>query len=253
MKSGFYNMDCMEGMSKFPDKFFDLAIVDPPYGIGLQSMNYTKAEKRKTYGHMAAKRRDYIRTDTWDIRPSQDYFDELMRVSKHQVIWGGNYFSDMLPPSKSFICWDKRCNNEMTNAFADCEVAWTDAGVARMFRYIWNGMMQGKSIDEGYITKGNKTLNEKRIHPTQKPVALYTWILRTYAKPGYRILDTHVGSASSLIACYRAGFEYWGFEIDIEYFRIANERLESEKSQINVFSIDEEPLSNVSINDLIIP
>ena len=202
---GFYNMDCMEGMKQFPDKYFDLAIVDPPYGIGVMSMTYTKSGAVRTHGHSAAKRRDYRKQSEWDIKPDQAYFDELFRVAKRKIIWGGNYFSNMLPPSKSFIVWDKRCNDAMKNDFADCEYAWADYGVARMFRFVWNGMIQG-----------NMKNKEERFHPTQKPVALYEWILHNYAKPGDKILDTHVGSASSLVACENNGFQYVGFEIDNE-------------------------------------
>ena len=119
---GYYNLDCMDGMREFPDKYFDLAIVDPPYGIGVMTMTYTKEGSERKYGHMAAKRKDYKRQSEWDIKPDRAYFDELSRVCKRKIVWGGNYFSDMLPPSKSFICWDKRCNDAMRNAFADCNM-----------------------------------------------------------------------------------------------------------------------------------
>lgn len=130
----------------------------------------------------------------------------------------------MIPPSKSFIVWDKRCNDAMRNDFADCEYAWADYGVARMFRFVWNGMIQG-----------NMKNKEERFHPTQKPVALYEWILNNYAKPGDKILDTHVGSASSLIACHNLGFQYVGFELDPDYFKAASDRLEAVKSQTSIF------------------
>ena len=199
---GYYNMDCMAGMKEFPDQYFDLAIVDPPYGIGYD----TQAEKSggQQSGKSKAKKRMY-HGGGWDIKPSKEYFEELLRVSKKQVIWGGNYFIDYLPPSKSFICWDKRCDDAIINNFADCEFAWCseNLGVARMFRYLWAGMLQG-----------NMKNKEERFHPTQKPVALYKWILNTYAHEGDKILDTHVGSASSLIACEDMGYKYVGFEID---------------------------------------
>ena len=136
---------------------------------------------------------------------------------------GGNYFTDYLPPSKGFVCWDKRCTDQMINKFADCEYSWLSngLGVARMFRYLWNGMLQG-----------NMKNKDQRIHPTQKPVALYKWILTNYAKPGDKILDTHVGSASSLIACYDMGFDYVGFEIDEEYYQQSMARLDEVKAQI---------------------
>lgn len=229
---GFYNMDCMEGMALFPDKFFDLAIVDPPYGIGCLSMNYTKSGAVRTHGHAEAQRRDYRKQQDWDIKPSEAYFAELQRVSKAQIIWGENYFSDMLQPSKSFIIWDKRCNDNMVNDFADCEYAWMSngMGVARIFRYVWNGMLQG-----------NMKNKEQRFHPTQKPVALYEWLLNRYAKAGDTILDTHVGSASSLIACRNTNHKYVGFEIDEDYYRLAKDRLDRESAQANLWEYGLKP------------
>lgn len=219
-----YNIDCMEYMRTLPDKAFDLAVVDPPYGIGVMSMNYTKSGAVRTHGHCAAKRRDYRRQSEWDIKPEKEYFDELFRVSKRKIIWGGNYFSDMLPPSKSFIVWDKRCTDEMRNDFSDCEFAWCDYGVARMFRYVWKGMIQG-----------NMKSKEERFHPTQKPVALYAWIFSRYAKPGQKILDTHLGSGSSRIAAYDAGLDFVGCEIDPDYFKAQEERYQDHIAQMSLF------------------
>lgn len=215
-----YNMDCMEYMRTLPDKAFDLAVVDPPYGIGVMSMNYTKSGAIRTHGHSAAKRRDYRKQSEWDIKPGKEYFYELFRVAKRKIIWGGNYFSDMLPASKSFIVWDKRCTDEMRNDFSDCEYAWRDYGVARMFRYVWNGMIQG-----------NMKAKEERFHPTQKPVALYAWIFANYAKPGDKILDTHLGSGSSRIAAYDAGLDFAGCEIDKEYFDLQEQRFQAYAAQ----------------------
>lgn len=225
-----YLADCMEAMKEFPDKFFDIAIVDPPYGIGLMSMNYTTSGAVRNHGYTAAVRRDYRKQSEWDKKPDKSYFDELFRVSRNQIIWGGNYFTDCLPPSKSFVVWDKRCSDNMRNDFSDCELAWMSSGmgVARVYRYVWNGMIQGNMKDK-----------EDRFHPTQKPVSLYQWLLHNYAKPGFKVLDTHAGSASSLIACHRAGLEAWGFEIDQEYFSKAKERLEREKNQVNLFELME--------------
>lgn len=218
---GYYNMDCMTGMREFPDNYFDLAIVDPPYGLGYDTMAEKNGGQQSKNG--AAKKRNY-HGGGWDIKPSKAYFDELMRVSKNQVVWGGNYFTDCLPPSKSFVCWDKRYTG-LVRSFADCEYAWCSEqlGVARMFRYVWDGMIQG-----------NMKNKEDRIHPTQKPVALYKWILDNYAKPGDKILDTHVGSASSLIACEDFGFQYVGFEIDANYYRLGQERLERNRAQMTI-------------------
>ena len=119
-----YNCDCMEFMKALPDKFFNLAIVDPPYGIGVMSMNYTNSGAVRTPGYSAARRKDYRKQSKWDIAPDKEYFVELFRISKNQIIWGGNYFSEMIPASKSFVCWDKRCIDSMSNDFSDCEYAW---------------------------------------------------------------------------------------------------------------------------------
>ena len=226
MESKAFNMDCMEGMKQYPDKYFDLAVVDPPYGIGVMSMNYTKSGAIRTHGRAAAKRRDYRKQGEWDIAPSKEYFEQLFRVSKKQIIWGGNYFSDLLPPSNGFICWDKRVNDQMTNDFADCELAWISEGlgVARMFRYCWNGMIQGDMKNK-----------ENRFHPTQKPVALYRWIYQHYAKPGMKILDTHLGSGSSRIAAYDAGLDFVGYEIDKDYFTKQEQRFADYTAQTNLF------------------
>lgn len=221
-----YNMDCMEGMKQYPDKYFDLAVVDPPYGIGVMSMNYTKSGAIRTHGYAAAKRMDYRKQGEWDVKPSREYFDELFRVSSKQIIWGGNYFSDVLPPSKGFICWDKRVNDQMTNDFSDCEYAWISGGlgVARMFRYCWNGMIQGDMKNK-----------EERFHPTQKPKALYDWIFKLYANPGMKILDTHLGSGSSRIAAYDAGLDFVGYEIDKFYFDKQEERFNAHTAQQSLF------------------
>ncbi|MFT3952761.1 MAG: DNA methyltransferase [Oscillospiraceae bacterium] len=200
MDFGFYNMDCIEGMKRFPDKYFDLAIVDPPYGIGIN--------KSGRLGHYGGKKE-------WDKNiPPDDYFKELFRVSNNQIIWGGNYFQ--LPPCKGFVIWDKKQPENIS--FASCEFAWTSFDKVAKTYY--------KSPTN---TDGN------RIHPTQKPVALYTWLLNRYASTGDKILDTHVGSASSLIACHQMRFDYVGFEIDKDYFLKASERLEDEKAQLTLW------------------
>jgi len=219
-----YNMDCMDGMREIPDKFFDLAITDPPYFSG--------PEQREFYGRRVSPigvKRSYKKSENWEV-PGKEYFDELIRVSKHQIIWGCNYFDYPFGPGR--IIWDK-CNGN--NSFSDCEIAYCSKhNSIRLFRYMWNGMMQGKSITEGHIMQGNKKLNEKRIHPTQKPVALYKWLLMTYAKPGDKILDTHVGSGSSLIACSDLGNVFLGFEIDPFYVKAAKERFEEHTAQISL-------------------
>lgn len=216
---GFYNMDCMNGMKCFPDKYFDLAIVDPPYGIG------ENGDRNKTRGKLA-KAKAYKSFFGNDVSaPDIDYFQELFRVSKNQVVFGANHFISKMPlDSSCWIVWDKENGN---TDFADCELAWTSFPTAvRKFAFRWQGMLQGDMRNKEY-----------RIHPTQKPVRLYTWILQNYAKSGDKILDTHVGSASSLIASHNLGFDYVGFEIDPDYYRAASKRLDDAKAQINMFEL----------------
>lgn len=223
--SKFINANCLDVMRQYPDAYFDLAIVDPPYFSG--------PEKRKFYGRKISPigvQRLYGQTSEWQI-PNKDYFDELLRVSKNQIIWGVNYYDYSFGSGR--IVWDK-VNGQ--SSFSDCELAYCSFhDSVRLFRYMWNGMMQGKSISEGHIQQGNKALNEVRIHPTQKPVNLYLWLLQSYAKKGDKILDTHVGSASSLIACEELGFDYVGCELDKNIFDLAKQRLEAYKMQVKLF------------------
>ena len=221
-----FNRDCLEAMREFPAGFFDLAVVDPPYGIGYDRQAAKTAGEQ--YGVAAARKKTYHATDWDNATPPPEYFAELFRVSKKAIIWGGNYYQ--LPPSKCFICWDKRCGDNMINDFADAELAWASPalGVARMFRYVWNGMLQGNMRDK-----------ENRIHPTQKPVALYRWIFKNYASAGDKILDTHLGSGSSRIAAYDAGLDFWGYEIDAVYFKDQEERFAAHAAQINLFLEEE--------------
>lgn len=207
------NGDCMEYMATIKDNEFDLAVVDPPYGI--------KQDGKSNHSRgLKAKPTIYTPKD-WDKSPPpQIYFDELMRVSKRQIIWGGNYFN--LPPSSCWIVWDKI--NYGTD-FADCELAWTSFKTAvRQFRFQWNGMLQGDMKNK-----------QKRIHPTQKPIQLYQWIFDKYAQKGWRILDTHLGSGSSAIAAHDCGLEFVGVELDGDYFKAAKERLEEHQKQLRLF------------------
>lgn len=193
-----YNMDCLAAMLEMPDKAFDLAVVDPPYGIGISNNPVRQAHDKKN----------------WDKSiPSKEYFDELFRVSKNQIIWGGNYYD--LPPTQNLIVWDKKQPEDFSLAM--CEFAWCSIQMpAKIFSY--------------------SVLNEKgKIHPTQKPVALYRWIFNRYAKPGDKILDTHLGSGSSRIAAYDAGLDFAGYEIDKEYFDKQEERYQRYISQISLF------------------
>lgn len=205
----FINGDCMNpefGLPSYPDNHFDLAIIDPPYGIGESG----KTNKSRSG---LARSKDYGNKN-WDTKsPGKTFFQELIRVSKNQIIFGANHFISKIPfDSSCWIVWDK-INGD--NDFADCELAWTSFKTAvRKARFRWHGMIQGDMKNK-----------EIRIHPTQKPVALYTWILNKYAKEGDLILDTHVGSASSLIACESMGFNYVGFELDKEYYQNAQNRI----------------------------
>lgn len=233
---GYYNMDCIDGMRVFPDKYFDLAVVDPEYGLKEHGgRNRSKYVLQKNGSKIYVKDGQY-ESRGWDNHPvGKEYFDELLRVSKNQIIFGCNYFNYPLPGGR--IIWDK-CNDGSDQS--DAEIAYNSMNNrVDIFRFMWRGMMQGKSIAEGTIQQGNKALNEKRIHPTQKPVALYEWILNRYAKPDDIILDTHVGSASSLIACHNTNHKFVGFELDEHYYKLSKERLDNEMAQMNFFDFPE--------------
>lgn len=234
------NGDCMDFMREYPDKHFDLAIVDPPYGIGEntgqdQSRNLNRVDRRSGKP-IVIKHKGYQAKD-WDHHPpDENYFHELARVSRNMIIWGANHYVDKIPfllDSPCWIVWDK-CNGE--SDFADCELAWTSFNTAvRLFRFMWSGFCQGKSLTEGQINQGNKSLCEKRIHPTQKPKVLYQWLLQNYAKPGDKILDTHLGSGSSRIAADQMGFDFTGFELDKDYFDASVKRFNQYKSQLTLY------------------
>lgn len=210
-----YNMDCMEYMRSLPDKAFDLAVVDPMYGIG---ENGAKSGSRAKL----AKRIDYTPVD--DTPPDAEYFQELFRISKNQIIWGANHFIESFGKNSShWIIWDKD-NGE--NKYADCELAWTSfPGSAKKFKYTWAGMRQEQ--------QGRR--HQYRIHPCEKPFVLYQWIYQNYAKPGYKILDTHLGSGSSRIAAYDFGLDFVGCEIDKTYFELQEERFSKHISQCSLF------------------
>lgn len=189
-------MDCMEYMKSISDKFFDLAIVDPPYGL----------DKKSTHGRGKLKNRclNSGNIQRWDTRPSKEYFEELFRVSKNQIIWGGNYFN--LPPTRCIICWDKM---QPWPNFSQIEIAWTSFNSpAKIFKY------------------DNRT--DDKIHPTQKPISLYAWILKNYAKSGNKIFDSHLGSGSNRIAAYKLGFDFYATEIDKDYFEAQEDRFRRE-------------------------
>jgi site-specific DNA-methyltransferase (adenine-specific) len=199
-----YNEDCIELMKRYPDKHFDLAVVDPPYGLErFKANDGGNSKKITTFGD---------KDKNWNnIKPTAEYWAELFRVSKNQIVWGGNNFE--LPTSEYFIVWDK---GQMMPSFARCEMAWTNCKVpAKIY------------------AKRSRDLN--RIHPTQKPVALYSWLLQNYAKEGDKILDTHLGSGSSRIAAHKAGLDFTACEIDKEYFDKQEKRFKEYVSQLTLF------------------
>lgn len=232
-----FNMDCMEAMKRFPDKYFDLAVVDPPYGGGAKKdteetfngaiigrfggrfEKYISAER--TGGTWASKYAKQI--SHWDIAPPSEYFEELFRISKNQIIWGGNYFQ--LPPTRCFLIWRKLTISE-SFTMAMAEYAWTSFNSnAKVFEYA--------------------PQDSKRFHPTQKPVALYEWIFKRYAERGMKILDTHLGSGSSRIAAYNAGLDFWGYEINKMYFDLQEERFQKHASQQNLFLLNDQEEMNL--------
>jgi len=210
----------MELMARYEDNYFDLAIVDPPYGI--DHANKAGKMSGQQYGKSAAKKRNYKAKD-WDIEiPTLKYFNELNRVSKNQIIWGGNYFAHLLKPKSGWVFWDK---DNGKNNFSDGELAWTSFNCGlRMKKITWNGMIQ-------YDMK-NK---EDRFHPTQKPIRLYEWLLMKYAKENNKILDTHLGSGSIAIACHNLGYDLTACELDKEYYEAAMKRIEQHKAQQRLF------------------
>ena len=212
MTSQVFNEDCMKVMSRYPDKYFDLAVVDPPYGIGVNKMTLGNGKKKIYRGE-----RD------WDLSaPDPLYFDLLKIKSKNMIVWGANHFLDNIPfniNSSGWIVWDKGTGD---NDYADGEMAWSNFNkVLKIFKKSW----VGNNAKDGHT----------RIHPTQKPIALYDWIFLNYAKPGQLILDTHLGSGSSRIAADKAGLDFIGCEIDKEYFEAQEKRWRNYKSQLKLF------------------
>lgn len=217
--SQYLNIDCMDlerGLPSYPDKFFDLAIVDPPYGID------SSGAKSPSNGFKSQALWDKMLI--WDAkRPDEAYFEQLFRVSKHQIIWGANYYPQYLPPSQGWIFWDKGQRNF---SFADGELAFSSFDKAlRVFQF-----------SRGELMAECKKARIEKFHPTQKPMALYRWLVANYAKPGMKLLDTHVGSASSLVVFEEMGFEYHAFEIDEDYYKAGNERLEAYRKQGSLFT-----------------
>ena len=202
-----YLMDCIEGMKQFPDKIFDLAVVDPPYGIE-RFKNVTTTPSSKDVHAKRFQRMETVNNN----KPSNEYWSELFRVSKNQIVWGANNFE--LPPSEYFLCWNKE--QAMPN-FATLEYAWVSMGLKKPAKLFTYSIHKHNQVD--------------KVHPTQKPIPLYDWILMHYAKEGNLILDTHLGSQSSRIAANKAGLDFVGFEIDREYFDNGNKRFKNFVSQ----------------------
>lgn len=204
-----HNMDCLKAMKEMQENEFDLAIVDPPYGIDVTKMTLGNGKKKINRG-----------TSDWDSSiPRKDYWNNLFRVSKNQIVWGANYMTTYLPPSMGWIYWDKGTG---ANDFSDGELAFSSFNRAlRSYKVSWVG--------------ANANNGTPRIHPTEKPIRLYEWLLMNYAEKGNKILDTHLGSGSITIACDNLGFDLEGFELDKTYFEAASKRLKIHQSQIKMF------------------
>jgi len=217
MNSGIYNMDCMEAMKEFPDNFFELAIVDPPYVQGKRGRTFTSTNKNLTGNYKTARLNHGNKTKI-DLgkQPNKKYFKELFRISRNQIIFGMQFFTPHLPPNQCCIIWDKCQGEGMT--FSEFELMWTSFETrTRIFRR--HPLKDRLSV----------------IHPTQKPIDLYRWLLMNYAKEGDKIVDTHMGSGSSVIACNRLGYEVWAYEIDKDYFEDAKKRIDLEKTKLTLF------------------
>ena len=207
----------MELMARYEDNHFDLAIVDPPYGIGMAGTLGKASKKTKGFSFKA---KEYEQKEWDNETPKQEYFDELFRVSKNQIIWGANYFTDKLPIIKNYIFWYKKGLSK-DSKFNEGELAYLSKGRTRMVDIWWNGF--------GVINSG-----EKRNHPTQKPVKLYEWLLMNYAKQGGKILDTHLGSGSIALACHNLGYDLTACELDKEYFEASQKRLKQHQAQLRI-------------------
>ncbi len=207
-----HNGDCLEAMKLMKDNQFDLAIVDPPYGIGAGSTSFKSGTRKKA---------NFFRDNDWDKKiPSKEYFLELFRVSENQIIWGANYMVEHLPISKGWIFWDKKTGQ---NSYGDGELAFTSfAKALKKYDRYWSGFNAKEKEDAD------------RIHPTQKPISLYEWLLMNYAKEGDKILDTHLGSGSIAIACHNLGFDLTGYELDKEYFDNAIKRIKNHQAQLRI-------------------
>lgn len=229
-----FNCDCMELMKTTPDKYYDLAIVDLEYNIGASKPSEKPCLIKQKNGNVLAVKNTKYTPKKWDFQKSSpEYFEELFRVSKKQIIWGGNYYG----LEGGYLVWDKL--NGESDQFG-CEMAWLSfTKRTDIIYYMWGGMFQGvycgKDLQRAITQQGNKQLNEKRIHPTQKPIKLYEYLLKEYAQPEYSILDTHVGSLSIGIACDRYGCKLDACEKDLEYYELSKQRFINYKKQLTLF------------------
>jgi len=216
----FYNADNMDIMKQYPDKYFDLAIVDPPYGIGAGSVNFQSGTRKRPS--------KFHKVNDWDNAiPLEEYWKELFRISKNQIVWGGNYMTEFLPPSRCWVFWDKGTGD---NSYADGELAWCSFDkVVKKFTKFWSG---GNAKEKGDLD---------RVHPTQKPIQLYEWLLNNYANENDKIIDTHLGSGSIAIAIDKANtldkknLTFVGIELDEKYYKKSIERFKNYKQQKTIF------------------
>ena len=220
MTSVVHNVDCMIGMKQYPDKWFDLAVVDVPYGIGASDWDDNDSMFRKTDKWKGCRKSGYA-IKGWDNEPPpKEYFNTLFQISKNQIVWGANHFISRMPfDSPSWIVWDKKTSGN----FSDCELAWCSiGGSVKKFEWLWNGFQKQRP--------------EERFHPTQKPIALYEWLYKTYLPNGGKVLDTHLGSGSNRIAADKAGnISFVGYELDKDYYEAQEKRWKNYKSQLTMF------------------
>lgn len=213
------NADCMDILKQLPDKCIDLVLTDPPYGINIEKMNFTNSTKGGV-----CKRNDYSNCFA-DDKISKDVFDEIIRVSKNQIIFGGNYYSEYLPSTQGWIVWNKKGDGRYSNDFADGELAWTSLNKPlKIYHYLWTGMIQQDMKNK-----------ERRIHPTQKPTDLFGMILQDFSKEGDLIADFFSGSGTTAVACYKQKRRFICIEKDKEYWEASVKRLEDERKQLTLF------------------
>jgi site-specific DNA-methyltransferase (adenine-specific) len=227
-------------MKDISDNYYELAIVDPPYGRKEHGGKNRSGYAKQFNGKIIKVKAPEYKKKNWDNKPvSKECLDEIIRISKNQIIFGINYYTFFYNFGSGRIIWDKVNGNTDQS---DCEILYNSINTrVDMFSYLWQGMLQGLSENNGKIQRGNKKLNEKRIHPTQKPIALYKWILKNYANSGDKIFDSHVGSGSSRIACYELGFDFEGCELDKDYYNNQEKRfMEFKKKFHNEFYIPDE-------------